>query len=82
MNHLNLKALLFGIIIGAAAVLSIAATIETEKVGRYQVLTNTMTDVCQVIILDTVSGKAEVRGVHFENKAPVVSAWKTFSFGK
>jgi hypothetical protein len=82
MNHLDLKTLFFGFILGAGAILALGAASETERVGRYQVLTTSAGDVCQVITLDTVSGKAEVRGVHFQNKEPYVSGMKTFSFSK
>jgi hypothetical protein len=84
MNHLNLKTLLVGIIIGAVAMLSIGAVSETEKVGRYQLVAVGDAQVHEVIIFDTATGKAEMRGVSYsaKNKVHDISGLKIISFGK
>lgn len=84
MKHLNFKALLVGIVIGAVAMLSIGAVSETEKVGRYQLVTVGDAQVHEVIIFDTVTGKAEMRGVSYsaKNKVHDISGLKILSFGK
>lgn len=84
MNQLDLKTLLLGVILGAGAILSVGAATETEKVGRYQMLTVGDAQVHEIIILDTVTGKAEMRGVSYsaKNKVHDISGINIISFGK